>query len=97
MTASAATCEALLEMEGQILGNTSSLGESQRAVMGLPRLVNLLLFIDLDIIFIFVTDKRAPLGASHWGGVPAGFILCFLVQSVDILFAIQHLLYCQQP
>ena len=46
--------------------------------MGLPRLVYMLLLIDIDIIIIFVTDKRAPLGASHWGGVPAGFILCFL-------------------
>ena len=29
MTAAAATCEALLEMEGQMLGNMSSLGERQ--------------------------------------------------------------------
>ena len=29
MTAAAAACEALLEMEGQMLGNRSSLGERQ--------------------------------------------------------------------
>ena len=29
MTAAAATCEALLEMEGQMLGNRSNLGEMQ--------------------------------------------------------------------